>query len=74
VFTQVNLLRDVKIEKTCKGCKALKINSLGKPTCTLEYKLKNCIPLEECPKPMIYLDYVELVRDLKNTYCEKWGF
>ena len=56
------------MKHTCYGCKALLVDG-GVAECRLGYKMgKRCIfefpdgyiPLEECPKPMTYKQFIEL--------------
>lgn len=49
------------LEKNCSKCKAFE--SLK---CNLGYVSEGGVPKEPCPKPMVYLDYIELVKDISN--------
>lgn len=54
--------------KNCNRCKATQYRPGQGYSCTLGYKVntENGTPLEDCPKPLIYLDYIELLHDMQS--------
>jgi len=51
---------EVKMKKTCNGCKALHFEGKSIVSCDLHFKFDDKFsPLEECPKPLTYKKLVE---------------
>ena len=58
------------MKRTCNGCRALHIESVGKARCLLQYPTRvlsirqgkmisyDCVPLESCPKPLTRREFL----------------
>ena len=58
---------------SCIKCKALGINS-GKAICSLGYAIKDDVmPAENCPRPLTYLQYIELRNERIKEIREQYG-
>ena len=53
-------------KKTCERCRALRVGYRGDPSeCQLGYDIDplQATPREPCPKPLTYLDFIELLQE-----------
>ncbi len=53
-------------KKTCDRCRALQMCSGEIPRCLLGFQIDcdKVVPLEDCPKPLIYTELIELRNEL----------
>ena len=53
-------------KKTCDRCRALQMLSGETPRCLLGFQIDcdKVAPLEICPKPLIYTEFIELRNEL----------